>query len=105
MFMQYSTRFNLRPGDRMISPIFATGLSKHHSIYLGADHAGTEWIIENYKFRGVRLVKASEYFLHPKSFNIKPFLGTGLQRQQAVQRALREIGKPYDLINYNCEHF
>jgi len=103
--MYYANKYGLLPADRIIEPIFVTGLSKHHAIYLGADNAGTEWIAENYKFRDVRLVTAAAYFARLQPFKVKKFAGSPTERKQAVQRALQEIGKPYDLINYNCEHF
>lgn len=30
--------------------------------------------------------------------------GTGVEQEQAVQRALSLIGAPYNLLNFNCEH-
>src|SRR5688572_4412487 len=98
--MNYSTRYGLQPADRLIEPIFTTGLSQHHVIYLGMDHGGNEWIAENYKFQGVRKIKASEYFIPGKKFRIKPFKSTYLQRIAAVERALSKMGEPYDLINF-----
>ena len=36
---------------------------------------------------------------------IEKFTGNNIARKMAVQKALRLIGKPYHLIDYNCEHF
>lgn len=103
--MNYAKRYGLQPADRLIEPIFATGLSKHHIIYLGEDHQGVEWIADNYKFQGVRKVRASDYFTRGKKFRIEPFKGTYDQRIVAVKRALSRMGERYDLINFNCEHY
>lgn len=103
--MNYAIRYGLRPADRLIEPIFATGLSKHHVIYLGEDYQGVEWIAENYKFQGVRKVKASEYFTWGKKFRIARFSGSYPERIAAVKRALSRMGERYDLINFNCEHY
>lgn len=103
--MNYAVKYGLRPADRIIEPIFATGFSKHHAIYLGMDHQGTEWIAENYKFRGVRLVKAIDYFQKGKLIKVRKFHGSYRDRIQAVKRALSLLGKPYDLIDFNCEHY
>lgn len=101
----YASRYNLQPGDRLIEPIFQTGIAKHHSIYLGADEQGLEWIAENHKFHGVRLVKANEFFRGGQTYEIKRFNGSRFDRLRSVSRALSVVGKPYELINYNCEHF
>ena len=58
----YAQQHGLLPADRIKEPIFQTGITKHHSIYLGMDESGNEWISENHKFHGVRLVKASDFF-------------------------------------------
>ena len=103
--MKFSNLYGLQPADRIIEPIFQTGLSQHHVIYLGGDDAGVEWIAENYKFKGVRLVKASDYFLLGKKVRVKKFTGNQAERETAVTRALHLVGAPYDLINFNCEHY
>ena len=103
--MKYEQFYGLRPADRIIQPIFQTGLSKHHSIFLGTDHSGQEWIAENYKFGGVKLTRASDFFSEHVGFTVQRFSGTGLQRKAAIRRALGKVGAPYDLINFNCEHF
>jgi uncharacterized protein YycO len=103
--MNYSIRYRLQPADRIIEPIFQTGVSKHHAIYLGRDYNGVEWIAENDKFKGVRRVKANEYFSKGKLIKVKRFQGNYNQRIVAVERALNQLGKPYDLIDFNCEHY
>lgn len=101
----YASKYGLQPADRIKEPIFQTGLSKHHSIYLGMDTYGQEWISENHWQHGVRLVKAADYFKDGSSYTIVPFEGTYQERISAVKRALAVLGKPYDLIQYNCEHY
>lgn len=101
----YASKYGLQPADRIKEPIFQTGLSKHHSIYLGMDQYGQEWISENHWQHGVRLVKADEYFKEGNTYTIVPFEGTYLERISAVKRALAILGKTYDLIRYNCEHY
>src|SRR6187549_2041815 len=104
--MHYSKRFGLNPGDQVVEIITPLGFVKHFSVYLGWDQTGTEWMIENKKFIGVRLVKASEYFKNILQISrIQKFAGNSIARKQVVQNALTKIGKPYNLIDYNCEHF
>jgi Lecithin retinol acyltransferase len=103
--MIYANKYGIKPADRIIEPIFPTGISKHHCVFLGMDYQGTEWISENNHVTGVRLVDAGNYFSRNKPFQILKFNGNPQERKAAVQRALDELGKPYDLINYNCEHY
>lgn len=101
----FAHRYNLQPADRLIEPIFQTGLSQHHAIYLGVDSQGTEWVVENYKFVGVRLISAETFFRNKRQITVNRFDGSHIDRFNAVKRALSLLGKPYDLINYNCEHY
>ena len=103
--MSYAQRHDLKPGDELISPIFLTGLTKHHAVYLGTGEYGVEWISENDAEKGVRLVTAQDYFSRIRSFRINAFKGTEQQRDAAVLRAYGELGKPYDLVRHNCEHY
>jgi|GEM_PF-1650859 hypothetical protein len=103
-FMSYAEHYNLRPGDELISPIFKTGVAKHHVVYLGLDEDGTEVISENHAKEGVRLVTAHDYFSGTKNFRINPFKGTEQEREAAVSRAFSQLGKSYNLMRHNCEH-
>lgn len=103
--MYFSIKHGLSPADRIVQPIFQTGLSKHHSIYLGTDQHGMEWVAENDKFGGVVLTKVNDFFKEKKCFTIQRFCGNFHDRKAAVQRALSKVGAPYDLLNFNCEHY
>lgn len=104
--MYYSKKLGLKPGDQIVEIITPLGIAKHFAIYLGWDNTGTEWIIENKKFDAVRLIKAADYSKTVLQVSrIQKFSGNNIARKLAVQNALKKIGKPYDLINYNCEHF
>jgi hypothetical protein len=102
---EYARKYNLQPADRLIEPIFQTGISKHHSIYLGMGQYGTEWIAENQKFAGVRIVKAADFLRPDKKYRKDAFQGTHLERVAAIKRALNVVGQPYHLILQNCEHY
>lgn len=102
------TKRNIRlePGDKIVSPLFASGVSKHHAVYLGADHFGRNWVAENSYGKGVRLVDAKEYFSRTRMISrIERFIGTEAQRQTLLRRAARMQGCEYSLLEYNCEHF
>ena len=74
--MTYANRYGIRPADRVIEPIFPTGLSKHHAIYLGMDFQGIEWVSENYQGQGVRMVKASDFFAKSRPIQVQKFAGS-----------------------------
>ncbi len=101
----YAQKYQLQPADRIVESIFQTGLSKHHSIYLGVDENGIEWISENQKFTGVHLIKASDFFQRDKIYQVRKFHGNNVERVTAVNRALTVLGQPYDLVVNNCEHY
>ncbi len=101
----YAMKYGLQPADRIKEPIFQTGFSKHHSIYLGIDESGQEWVVENHKLHGVRLVRADQFFKEGQDYRIERFTGNQADRITAVKRALGVLGKPYDLILFNCEHY
>ena len=82
------------------------GLVQHHAIYLGMDHFGRDIIAENIVGKYVCTTPAEEFFVkNPGVTRIERFTGNGLARRQAVERALKLMGKPYNLIDFNCEHF
>lgn len=101
----YARLYNLEPADCIKNPIFQTGLSQHHSIYLGVDDFGHEWISENHHQQGVRMITAEDFFREGKKYTFEKFEGSYTDRVNAVKRALHHLGKPYHLINYNCEHY
>jgi hypothetical protein len=104
--MTQPQHYGLQPADKLIEPLAPIGPATHHSIYLGEDSNGQEWFSENVKQEGVRLITAEDFFYPGRPIrNIVKFQGTPEQRKAAVQRALAEVGHPYNLINYNCEHF
>ena len=98
--------YNLQPGDRIITPLFQTGLSKHHVIYMGDNHLGMPLFAENRIFKGVQIVDANELLTTVKSIDrIIKFEGNIYQRNNALEKAYNLVGKEYNLITYNCEHF
>jgi hypothetical protein len=103
--MNFSSMYGLRPADRIIENIFPTGISKHHVIYLGMDDNGTEWVVANIIIKGVKKMRAADYFARVKKFKIQHFVGEYPDRVEAVKRALDKLGEPYNLIRFNCEHY
>jgi hypothetical protein len=103
--MNYSQRYHLQPGDKIVKGMYATGTIKHFAIFL-RDINGGEWIAENHKEIGVQLVPADYFFsTMPAVFYIEQFAGSEQQRKEMVKRALSLQGTPYSLFSFNCEHY
>ncbi|MDB5142958.1 MAG: Lecithin retinol acyltransferase [Mucilaginibacter sp.] len=104
--MYYANLYNLRPGDRIVCQHSTIPFIEHHLIYLGPDFLNNELMAENHKGTNVQLIFAQDFFKNsPVILEIQPFKGSRYDRILAVQKALDLVGKPYDVINYNCESF
>lgn len=102
----YVQLYNLKPGDELVVPKSGFDIIQHHALYIGFDHNGTGLMIHNDINRGVSLISVDDFFAVVLKVNkIIPFQGTNAERKTLVRRSLTRIGRPYDLINYNCEHF
>jgi hypothetical protein len=97
---------NLKPADRIVMPKSNIRLIQHHVIYIGKDQQGNRMFIENAIGKGVQLINEAYLFRDGYQVTrIEPFKGNLHQRHMAVKAALKMIGKEYDLINFNCEHY
>ena len=97
---------SISPADRIVVPKSDIKMVKHHAIYLGQNDQGVDLIIENNIGIGVKLTTADEFFMKsPVISRVERFTGSNDERRLAVERALVQIGRPYNLINYNCESF
>ena len=104
--LQLVHHLKLQPGDRIIVPKSGLNLVQHHAIYLGEDDYGNHFMCENIFGRGVQLTRVNEFFMDVKVVTrIEKFSGSNYDRKIMVQKALSRLGKPYNLINYNCESF
>ena len=104
--MNYINFHNLKPGDKIVVPKSWIKLVQHHVVYLGQNYSGQELIAENAVGMYVRVIAADQFFKeNPKITRIERFSGSNSERRAAIERALKKLGQPYDLINFNCEHF
>lgn len=106
MEIELIKKYNLSPGDRIITPKSYFRLIKHHSLYLGQNELGQHFICENVIGQGVILTRVKDFF--EKNFEItriEKFHGTEFQRKQIINRALAKLGTEYSLPFYNCETF
>lgn len=99
-------KYNLRPGDRIVTPRSGWRLIQHHAIYWGVDHKGVHWIIENQDNIGVQIIELQRFV--DRVFEVKRieyFKGNDNQRRAALTRGEELLGTKYDLFKFNCEHF
>ncbi len=104
--LQLIRQFNLEPGDRIVVPKSLFCIIQHHALYLGYNDLGEHLICENMIGVGVRLIRVDDFFKDVISVTrIEKFQGKNFERRKLVEKALSKLGKPYSLINYNCESF
>jgi len=104
--MDYIKFHNLKPGDRIVTPKSLAGIIQHHAVYLGQNQYGQDLIAENAYGKFVAIADAKKFFdEYPQITRVEVFKGNSFERRTAVERALKLLGKPYSLIDFNCEHF
>ena len=100
------SKLGLLPADRIIVPKSGLRLVQHLAVYLGQNQYGLDIIAENKIGYGVRLVTAEDFFKDViEVTRVEKFRGSNSERKVVVQNALLKLNQPYDLINYNCQHF
>ena len=98
----------LQPADRVTVPKSRFNMVRHHGIYWGKDTVGQHWFIHNHHIAGCVAFVTAEEFLKGISrgeARVYHFSGDGRSRQEAVRQAESMLGRPYDLLSYNCEHY
>ncbi len=104
--LQFVTHFKLQPGDRVVLPKSQWKLVQHHALYLGYDDFGNHYMCENVIGVGVILTRVNDFFKGVNTVTrIERYVGTNSNRKLVVTDALKKLGQPYNLINYNCESF
>ncbi|WP_445454965.1 hypothetical protein [Flavobacterium sp. HNIBRBA15423] len=93
---------HLRTGDLIVR---AKGIfSTHYMVYIGIQN-GQIIVAENQNGFGVRYVILAEALKGNMILRTEKFGGTEFDRQYVVGNINRILGKAYDLIAFNCEHF
>lgn len=103
--LQIVKQWNLQPGDGVVIPKSLMNLVQHHALYLGYDDYGNHYMCENVIGVGVKLTRVQDFFVAGQITRIERYHGSGTDRKRIVQKALSRLGRPYNLINYNCESF
>lgn len=90
---------NLQIGDCLIRTkggIF----SRHYVLYVGND-----WVAENQRGFGVRYIPLAQFLQEGKLEKVINYNFDYPSQQIILQRIQNRIGKAYNLLTYNCEHF
>ena len=98
--------FNVRPGDVIVGPKSELKIVEHYVVYLGQNEWGNDLFAENKAGIGVRIIYYQQFAKENPTFSrIRRFNGNEFERALAIQRAKSLIGRSYDVVNFNCEHY
>ncbi|HRH38843.1 MAG TPA: lecithin retinol acyltransferase family protein [Flavobacteriales bacterium] len=108
--MKYSTQlalhYGLGIGDRMVVPKSLADMVRHHVVFIGYSDDGDAWIAENKVGVGVVQTRLDHFLASVRSIHrIERFQGNDEARRRLVERALARMGRSYNAVKYNCEHF
>src|SRR5688572_609041 len=92
----------LRTGDLIVRQ--KGPFSTHFLVYIGIQN-GVHVVAENQTGVGVRFTTLKEALAGNVIKRFEPFGGTETQRKLVVIKVNEILGKAYDLIVFNCEHF
>jgi hypothetical protein len=88
-------------GDRIVVPKSELRFAQHHAIF-----DGEGGFYENKAGTGVVRTPIAEFFNGVTSVTeIRRFMGSDRQIREALSRAESLIGKSYNLVQFNCEHY
>jgi len=89
---------HLQNGD-MIEVMGQFPFPRHVGIY-----AGVRGVVHNHKSCCVQLTSLQAFSGGRPIRVTSRVAGSWFEQEQVVQRALSLVGKPYNLLNFNCEH-
>jgi hypothetical protein len=94
----------LQTGDRLITE--KGPFSRHHAI-VARIPGRVPLVAENQAGKGVQYIMLENFLLRTGSGKIwiRKFTGTEMMRETVIPRIDALIGRPYNLVNFNCEHF
>ena len=78
--------------------------STHYIVWIGWQN-GIQLVAENQRGLGVRYTSLQEALAGNSIKRFEKFGGTEVQRQLVVPKIKILLGKSYDLMVFNCEHF
>jgi hypothetical protein len=92
----------LRTGDLIVRK--KGPLSTHYIVWIGWID-GRQMVAENQFGHGVRYTTLAEALAGSPIVRFEKFGGTENQRRMVIPHVNSMLGKAYDLIFFNCEHF
>jgi len=96
--MNLNTESNPQNGD-LVEVVGQFPFPRHVGIY-----ASGRGVVHNHKSCCVQLTDMAGFSGGRPIRVISRVLGSSVEQEQAVQRAMSLIGQRYDLLNFNCEH-
>lgn len=103
---QIAANYGLRSADLIKSPKSLFDLVQHYALFWGYDANGDAWVVENIVGQGVVYTRIDQFLARVgKITQIIPFPGDEWMRPGVIERANSRIGRKYDALHYNCEHF
>lgn len=101
------SKYELHPADVIRIRAKKLPLVDHYAVYLGfknGEHQFAAAMIPE----GVKILETKDFQKFGKSYaasSVRRFEGNYAQRQEALNRAYKELGKGYNPIGRNCENF
>jgi hypothetical protein len=78
--------------------------TQHRGIFAGWDGYGRGWVIHNPKGGCVKYDLLEDFAERQQVKRIEQRTRTAYERNLIVARAHSQLNKPYDILNFNCEH-
>ena len=77
----------------------------HYGIVIGYNPSGEMLVAENQVGKGIQILTVKEFLNSQPLKVVKRFPGTEQQRTLVMPRMKSLVGTPYNILNFNCEHF
>jgi hypothetical protein len=78
--------------------------STHYIVWIGWQN-GVQVVAENHNGDGVRYTSLEEALAGKPIMRFEKFGGTESQRSLVISEINKMVGRSYDLVVFNCEHF
>jgi hypothetical protein len=92
----------LRTGDLIVRQ--KGPFSTHYIVWIGWKN-GVQVVAENHNGEGVRYTSLEEALAGKPIKRLENFGGTESQRSLVISEINKMLGRSYDLVVFNCEHF
>lgn len=102
---QLRQHYGFGTGDRIVVPKSGWDVVQHHAVFFGMVD-GEAVVAENKEGRGVILTRLDQFMADARIIkrHIR-FSGNHYDQMVVMDRIRERLGRRYDLLKYNCEHF